>query len=152
MVTLLTQIRADVILHLASGLRDDARGQLFETNVEGTARLFEAVANISQYSPIIIFGSSGGVYGGASAEQLPLPETACCNPVDDYTVSKLSAELIARMLARRFELRLRIARIFNVLGPGQDERHLGGQLALDLMRFKRGRREDICPRTDHPDA
>jgi nucleoside-diphosphate-sugar epimerase len=47
------------------------------------------------------------------------------------------------MLARRFELRLRIARIFNVLGPGQDERHLGGQLALDLMRFKRGRREDI---------
>jgi len=142
-LSILQESRPDVILHLASGLRDDARRQLFETNIEGTARLLEATARIPQYSPIFVLGSSGGVYGQVPADQLPIPETACCNPVDDYTISKLAAELVTRMLAQRFDLRLRIARIFNIIGPGQNERHLGGQLALDLMRIKRSFQKDL---------
>jgi GDP-4-dehydro-6-deoxy-D-mannose reductase len=140
---IIQETRPDVILHLASALRDDPRRQLLKINVEGTARFFETVARTPHYSPVIVLGSSGGVYGQVTPDQLPIPETACCNPVDDYTISKFSAELIARMLAQRFDLRLRIARMFNIVAPGQDERHLAGQLALDLMRIKHGRQKDL---------
>ena len=128
-VAILEEFRPQKIVHLASGLRGDARKSLFESNAEGTARLLEAAGRIEGYAPMIVLGSSGGVYGQASAEELPFAETAPCSPIDEYSISKLSAELLARMLARRFGFRLRIARIFNVVGPGQDERHIAGQLA-----------------------
>lgn len=143
MSDLLRELRPATIIHVASALRDDPRLSLFETNVEGTARLFESVSLIPHYSPLIVLGSSGGVYGRIPASQLPIAETACCNPVDEYTISKRSSELLSLLMAKRFQLRLRVARVFNVIGSGQDERHIGGQLALDLMRIKKGKQKDL---------
>ena len=139
--SLLSELRPDVIVHLASGLRGDARVMLFETNVEGTARLLEAAGAVQDYQPLVLLGSSGGVYGDVPADRLPLEESMACDPVDEYSVSKLAAEQVARLLARRFGLRLRIARIFNVIGPGQDERHAAGRIAAELKRVQTGRQE-----------
>ncbi len=141
MTSLFCELRPDVIVHLASGLRGDARGMLFETNVEGTARLLEAAGTIENYRPMVLLGSSGGVYGNVSSDQLPLKESMPCDPVDEYSVSKLAAEQLARSLARRFGFRLKIARIFNVIGPGQDERHAAGRIAAELKRVQTGEQE-----------
>ncbi len=141
---LLDEFRPAKIVHLASGLRDDPRQQLFETNVEGTARLFEAAGELAGYQPEIILGSSGGVYGHLPPDQLPLTETTPRSPVDEYSVSKLSAELLARLLSRRFGFQLKIARIFNILGPGQDERHLAGRIAAQFMRIESGQQKCLA--------
>ncbi len=135
---LLEKFRPGKILHLASGLRGDRRKDLLHINVEGTASLLEAIGNVKDYSPKLVMGSSGGVYGQASPEKLPLSECLPCEPVDEYSVTKLAAELMARLWARKFGIKLIIARIFNIVGAGQDERHVAGQIALQLSRLRSG--------------
>jgi nucleoside-diphosphate-sugar epimerase len=131
------------IIHLASGLRDDPRTSLFEINVEGTARLLETAAQIHSYAPEILLGSTGGVYGEVPPDRLPISEAASCNPIDEYSISKLAAELFARLHAQRFGFRLKIARIFNIIGPGQDERHVAGRIAAQLMRVRAGQQSHL---------
>lgn len=127
------EFQPDRILHLASALRDDANDALIVTNVQGTATLFSAVV-AAQLStpPHVVLGSSGGVYGRFSADQLPLSETTACDPADVYSATKLAAEHIGRVLGRTHGLAVSVARIFNIVGPGQDERHVAGRLACEL--------------------
>src|SRR2546428_1005193 len=63
-----------VVIHLASGLRDDRPSHLFRTNVEGTAALVEAIADAEVDLRRLIVGSTGGVYG-ACDDSLPFDET-----------------------------------------------------------------------------
>jgi nucleoside-diphosphate-sugar epimerase len=115
--------KPDVIIHLASGLRDDPPAALFRTNVEGSAALLDAIVASGVGPRRVIMGSTGGVYG--RPKQLPLSEDAPCDPIDPYCASKLAAE----EASRRYELPLIWARLFNLVGPGQDERHICGELA-----------------------
>lgn len=128
----LTAFRPQVVIHLASALRDDPPDSLFKINVEGTMRLIEAIAESRIDPPKLIIGSSGGVYGSPSTEDLPLKEDAPCNPIDLYSISKLAAEQAAQALARLYNIPMISARLFNLVGPGQDERHAGGKFASKL--------------------
>jgi GDP-4-dehydro-6-deoxy-D-mannose reductase len=115
----------DVMFHLAAGLRDDPALALFETNVLGTFALVDAIARARVRR--IVLASSGGVYGMPDA--LPLREDAVCQPADLYSASKLAAEHVARIVGAEHGVSLACARLFNIVGPGQDERHAGGRFA-----------------------
>lgn len=132
MLSLLEEFRPAKIIHLASGLRGDRRDDLIHTNVEGTAALLDALGRVHNLSPTFVLGSSGGVYG--NPVEFPLSEISSCDPLDEYSKTKLEAELLARSSAAQQGFRLIIARIFNVLGAGQDERHIAGQIAVQLAR------------------
>jgi nucleoside-diphosphate-sugar epimerase len=128
----LREFRPRVVIHLASALRDDPPESLFRVNVEGTMRLIEAIAESHIDPPTLIMGSSGGVYGIPSRDELPLKEVAPCRPIDPYSISKLAAEQAARTLARLYDIPVIRARLFNLVGPGQDERHACGRFASAL--------------------
>ncbi|MDQ2775371.1 MAG: NAD-dependent epimerase/dehydratase family protein [Acidobacteriota bacterium] len=130
-------LRPNIVLHLASGLRGDQRIDLLRTNIEGTAILIEAAAANAPEIPIVVMASSGGVYGSVTDYHLPLNESQPCLPDDEYSVSKLAAEHLGRVLARKHSIRLIIARIFNAIGAGQNERHLGGKLAAHVTELRR---------------
>lgn len=115
------------IFHLASALHSAPERDLFETNVEGTASLMEAA---SASRPMVILGSSASVYGEPAV--LPIPESHPCRPGDLYGVSKLTAEHLVRVKAERAGVPFVIARIFNVVGPGQTESHVCGRFAAQL--------------------
>ena len=137
MISVLRSFRPDVICHMASGLRDDSPDYLFRTNVEGTIKLMEAIAD-SDVSPAkLLLGSTGGVYGRPSAEELPLVEEARCRPVDIYSASKLAVEHVSAILARDFGIPTIWCRLFNLVGPGQDERHVCGKFASWLAALMR---------------
>ena len=53
-------------------------------------------------------------------------------------MSKLAAEEAARVLTHRHGLLTIGARIFNPLGPGEDERHLGGWLGRQATAIEAG--------------
>lgn len=129
----LREFQPDRILHLASGLRDDADDALILTNVQGTATLLSSVV-AAQLStpPHVVLGSSGGVYGRFSEDHLPLTESTPCEPADVYAVTKLAAEHIGRVLGRTHDVPVSVARVFNVIGPGQDERHVAARFAREL--------------------
>ena len=132
MLSVLEEFRPAKIIHLASGLRGDAPDDLLRVNVGGTEALLYAVERAGDFSPTFVLGSSGGTYG--IPVSLPLSETDCCEPIDDYSKTKLAAEVLTRSSALQQGFRLIIGRIFNIIGAGQDERHIAGQIASQLSR------------------
>lgn len=114
------------VIHLASGLFGDEPRLLFRTNVEGTLNLFTALGRTVEAGRCkVVLGSSGGVYG--AAQEQPLRELTLPEPLHYYTASKLSEEHAATAAARELDFELCVARIFNVVGAGLDERHACAQ-------------------------
>jgi nucleoside-diphosphate-sugar epimerase len=135
---LLKSFRPDVIVHLASGLRDDPVDHLFRTNVEGTVHLIEATVAAGVSIQRIVFGSSGGIYGRSALAGEPLDEDARCQPIDLYSASKLASEHVARILSEKHGLPAVWARMFNIVGPGQEERHFCGKVAAQAAAIADG--------------
>jgi len=117
------------VVHLASGLRGDNWRTLVHTNVTGTISLLTALGQTCRRPPAVVLGSTGGVYGAIASEDLPAVEAAPLNPTDIYSVTKLAAEQVGRVLCSEYGMRYVAARMFNILGPGQSERHVCGRLA-----------------------
>jgi nucleoside-diphosphate-sugar epimerase len=133
---LLRDSRPNAIVHLASGLRDDDAAHLVGTNITGSIRLIQAVATADIDLQLLLLGSTGGVYG--VPQSLPIAESAPCRPVDLYSATKLGAEHATRVLAETTGVRVIWARLFNLVGPGQDERHVCGRLAAQAAAIARG--------------
>lgn len=121
------EFQPQCVFHLAAALHSAAERDLLETNIAGTASLVDA---LDEVRPLLVLGSSASVYGGTSA--LPVRESDPCTPATLYGVSKLAAEHVARVKASRSGVPMVVARIFNVIGPGQDDTHVCGRLARRL--------------------
>ena len=107
-----------------------------DVNVHGTATLANA---LYAYAPgaVMIFASSGEVYGAAFASGSVLSETSPVYPLNPYARSKLAAEFILQdMLSETCPV---IAlRLLNHTGPGQDERFVVPSFAAQIARIERG--------------
>lgn len=123
------RFQPDWVVHLASGLRGDDCQSLVQTNVTGTASLLAAIGETCRNPPAVVLGSSGGVYGTIPPADLPVAEAAPCHPADIYSATKLAAEQIGRVLCAAYGIRYVAARLFNIVGPGQSERHVCGRFA-----------------------
>jgi GDP-4-dehydro-6-deoxy-D-mannose reductase len=97
----------------------------------------------------LIVCSTGAVYGAPGDASLPLAEDAPCRPVDAYGVSKLVAEHVSRIAAARHGIATVWARLFNLVGAGEDDRHVGPQLARQAAEIALGLRP---PAVDLGDA
>jgi GDP-4-dehydro-6-deoxy-D-mannose reductase len=139
----LADVRPDIIIHLAGSLRDDPPAQLVRANIETVACLFEGVQRVGLDSVRIVFGSSGSVYGYIPGRHPPLAEDAACAPLDPYAATKYAAEILGQILARDLRGAVLWARIFNPVGPGQDERHLCGWLGWQIAAIARRARPPI---------
>jgi len=64
-------------------------------------------------------------------------ETSEFAPIDAYGVTKCCAEQIAAMHSRGLSARIAFARIFNVVGAGQDERHVCGRFAAQAASARK---------------
>ena len=128
---LLRRVRPTTIVHLAAVLGGDDAAALFRTNVGGTVALFDAVKQAG-IAPCVVIGSSGGVYG--ASPNVPFHESEPCTPVDTYSVSKLAQERAASFAGRLQGLDVRIARMFNIVGPGLSERHACARFASQIAR------------------
>jgi GDP-4-dehydro-6-deoxy-D-mannose reductase len=138
LVGTLREVRPQVVFHLASALRDDPVDILFQTNVVGSVRLLEAVAAAQLGDPNVVLASSGGVYGIPLPGSLPLSEDAVCRPNDYYSISKLSSELATNLISKHSRVPIVTGRVFNVVGPGQDERHVCGRIISQLAAIEAG--------------
>lgn len=113
---------ADVILHLAAlhhipTCRREPRRAL-DINILGTQTLLDA----AHHARLIVLASTGGVYDWLDR---PLTEEDPVAPRDTYTLSKAANETQGRVWAGAHpHRRLRIARLFNVLGAGDPHGHL----------------------------
>jgi GDP-6-deoxy-D-talose 4-dehydrogenase len=111
-------VQPEVVVHLAAVANvthaDIAR--TYVVNVVGTRNLLDALARMTQAPRAVLIASSANVYGNAT--QGVIDETVSPQPANDYAVSKLAMEYVAKHWLPK--LPIVIARPFNYTGVGQD--------------------------------
>lgn len=119
---IMTEIQPDYIVHLA-GIAFVAHGDLdemYRTNVLGTRTVLEASATASRSLKAVLVASSANVYGntneGILTEDMPV------QPANDYAVTKVAVENLARIYSER--LPVIVVRPFNYTGVGQSDAFL----------------------------
>ena len=115
-------IQPQYVIHLA-GIAFVGHGQpkaFYDINLVGTRNLLEALASLADKLKCVLLASSANVYGNLQSGLLS--ELNPTNPANDYAVSKLAMEYMARIWAPRIPVV--IARPFNYTGVGQSDSFL----------------------------
>jgi nucleoside-diphosphate-sugar epimerase len=113
---ILLAVQPDKVAHLAAiafvshGVVED----IYRTNVVGSRNLLEAVSAAGSADAVLL-ASSANIYGNRVSGAID--ENVAPDPINDYAVSKLAMEFVARLYQER--LPIIIARPFNYTGVGQ---------------------------------
>ena len=111
------QVQPSRVIHLAAlafvGHEDAAA--FYRVNLIGTRHLLESLACLPDKPTQVILASSANVYGNNEADKIS--EQQPLSPQNDYAVSKLAMEQMARLWQDRLPITL--VRPFNYTGRGQ---------------------------------
>lgn len=127
------QLAPEVVVHLAAlhfipaveGAPELAR----DINVNGTHMLLEALA--VEPPELVLFASTAAVYPDRPG---PIAETCPPEPFDLYGRTKLEGERLLTDFAARTATRCIVARVFNVIGRRETNRHVVPELVEQLRR------------------
>jgi UDP-glucose 4-epimerase len=124
MQSVLERTRPSAVFHLAAIHyipdcdRDPA--ECVSVNVAGAASMLDACVK-ARLAPSCVLASTAAVYAPSETAHR---EDSVLGPIDIYGLSKQWLEQVADLYARRDAMRISVARLFNVYGPGETNPHL----------------------------
>ena len=117
---IINRLRPKEIYHLAAQSYPTVSWEdpwyTLETNVIGTANVFEAVKE-HEVDTRIFVACSSAEYGFVTEDEVPVKEDHALNPLHPYGVSKVATDLLAYQYFKNFGIRSIRGRIFNTTGP-----------------------------------
>jgi GDP-4-dehydro-6-deoxy-D-mannose reductase len=117
----------DVIFNLAGSLPGSGStdvAMLMRDNFNTVFHLLEALRETSCDATLVLVGSAAEY--GLPQSSRALHERDVCMPIGSYAYSKWLATRTALDFRERFEVDVRIARVFNLLGPGVSGKNVVG--------------------------
>jgi GDP-mannose 4,6-dehydratase len=88
----------------------------YETNIQGTSRVLEALRKHKKEAVIHVCASSE-VFGRVPKEKLPINEECTFHPASPYAISKVGTDLIGRYYAEAYQMTVMTTRMFTHTGP-----------------------------------
>ncbi len=132
--TAIQRIQPHYVIHLA-GVAFVGHGQpkaFYDINLLGTRNLLEALEPFAEGLKCVLLASSANVYGNLQGGLLN--ERNPTNPANDYAVSKLAMEYMARLWLPGIPVVL--ARPFNYTGVGQSDSFLIPKIVSHFVRHQ----------------
>lgn len=116
------RVKPHVVVHLAASafVAEADPTEFYNVNLMGTRHLLETLSAATTPPLCTILASSANVYGNSILEVLD--ETSPTHPANDYAVSKLAMEYLAKTYT--IQLGIVMTRPFNYTGVGQEPRYL----------------------------
>lgn len=135
----IARLRPDVVFHCAGGVTGDDLGRLTAVLVTPTRVLLDALAREAPGATFVVPGSAAE-YGTLPEGRAAFVETDAPAPVSPYGAAK-ALQTQATLEAAEEGMDTRVARVFNLIGPGVPPTFLAGRVAAAVAAIAAGKAE-----------
>ena len=140
------EVKPDFVSHLAAQSYPKtsftAPLDTFDTNIQGTARVLEAIKNHCPKAVVHICASSE-VFGRVKKEKLTemggvIDEECTFHPASPYAISKVGTDLIGRYYAEAYNITVMTTRMFTHTGPRRGDVFAESTFAKQIAMIEQG--------------
>lgn len=110
----------------------------YETNIQGTSRVLEALKQYKRDAVIHVCASSE-VFGRVPQEKIPIDEECTFYPASPYAISKVGTDLIGRYYAQAYGMTVMTTRMFTHTGPRRGDVFAESTFAKQIAMIETGR-------------
>lgn len=139
--TLIEKIRPTQVVHCAGVMGNLTLEVLREVNVQGTELLLQALLDAGCGQARVVIPSSSAVYGDQGRSTVE--ETMVGTPLNNYGLSKVEQEAVARKYYVEYGMPVVIARTFNNSAPGEREQMFISTVARQIARIEKGLQQTL---------
>ncbi len=109
----------------------------YETNIQGTSRMLEALKQYKKDAVIHVCASSE-VFGRVPKEKLPINEECTFHPASPYAISKVGTDLVGRFYAEAYNMKVMTTRMFTHTGPRRGDVFAESSFAKQIAMIENG--------------
>jgi len=138
---LVLEAQPDYVFHLAAQSYPQtsftAPLDTFNVNIQGTARLLEAIRKYKKNAIVHVCASSE-VFGRVSKDKLPISEECTFHPASPYAISKVGTDLLGRFYAEAYGMTVMTTRMFTHTGPRRGDVFAESTFAKQIAMIEYG--------------
>ena len=131
----------DFVFHLAAQsfprTSFEAPLDTLDTNIQGTARIMEALRKHAPKAVVHVCASSE-VFGRVPQEKLPIDEECSFHPASPYAISKVGTDLLGRYYAEAYGMTVMTTRMFTHTGPRRGDVFAESTFAKQIALIEHG--------------
>jgi GDP-mannose 4,6-dehydratase len=135
-------VKPDFVFHLAAQSYPKTSFtspiNTFDTNIQGTENILEAIRKCSGIDPWIHVCSSSEVFGRVPKEKVPINEECSFHPASPYAISKVGTDLIGRFHAEAYGQKVIVTRMFTHTGPRRGDVFVESSFAKQIAMIEAG--------------